>query len=184
MAKKSAKKSSGLNIANIIAVALGIVAIIAYGLFPMVKFTTTVPRISETVTLYKGFNMIFGGEVTSSWTLTSLITDNVTTGTGNAEIAFNTGAFIAVLLVALAAILTLAITFVKSFSKNKLLVLIAGVLFVVGGILMFCSKGFAVNAFDAAKLADSFSLAYGAIIAAILALLAGITTIVYPFVKK
>lgn len=179
MAKKNSK---GLNVVNLIAAVLGALAIVIYGVLPMIK--STIGSVSETVTQYKGFAMIFGGTAITEWTTT--IGSTTTTGVGEvADVAFNTGAFFALLLVVLGSILTAVIPFVKSLSNNKLLVVAAGLLTIVGGILMFCSKGFAMNAFDITeKLREYYALSYGAIIAGVISVCAGAVTVVYPFVKK
>ena len=183
MAKKS---SSKLNLVNLVAVILGIVAVVLFAVLPMVK-TTIGDEGNQMVGLYKGFSMIFGGTVSSDVTTTITAFGKTTTSTDVVEIedvALNTMAFVSFLLVVLGIVATLVTTFVKSFSKNKLFTLVAGALILVGGILMFTVKGSAITALDAANASKYFTLGIGPIVAGILAIVSGAAVAVYPIVKK
>ena len=72
--------------------------------------------------------------------------------------------------------------------NNSLFALIAGALFVVEGILLLLSVKVCVPALESEFLInafkDGYTLAYGAIIGAIVAFIAGASSIVSAFVKK
>ena len=183
MAKKNSNK---INLVNVVAVVVAVVAVVLFAVLPMVKVTMG-EEGNQMVGLYKGFGMIFGGTVTGDVTTTITAFGKTTTSTDVVEItdvAFNTMAFVSFLLVVLGIVATLVTTFVKSFSKNKLFTLVAGALLVVGGVLMFTVKGSAITALDATSASEYFSLAYGPIVAGILAIVAGAGVVGYPYLKK
>ena len=181
-----AKKKSGLNLVNVIAVVVGILAVILFILLPMVKVTIG-SEGNQMVSLYKGFGMIFGGTVNSDVTTTITVLGTTTTSTDTVEIkevAFNTMAFFSLLLVVLGTLATSMVTFAKSLKGNKLFTFIAGALLVVGGILMFTVKGSSITALDASGGEEYFKLGIGAIIAAIMSITAGSIVILQPVLKK
>ena len=185
MAKKKASKT---NVVNFIAILLAVLSIALFVALPMIKQTITLGKL-ETVSTYGGFGMIFGGKVSAH--ITSTIGSNTSSSTAELEkVGFNAMAFISLLLVVLGLVATLMTTFVKSFKGNKLFTLVAGALLVVGGVLMLTLKGSSLKAIypDALEsieeIAEYTKLGIGAIISAILAMVAGAGIIVFPLLKK
>lgn len=180
------KKSTKLNLANIVCALVALLAVVLFIFLPMVK-STLGEEGNQIITIYKGFGMIFGGTVEANVKTTITIGNSVSNSNDVAtikDVAFNTMAFLSVLLVVLGAALTFVVTFVKQVKGNKLFTLAAGALLVIGGILMFTVKGSSLTALDAVKSAKYFSLAVGPILAGILSILAGAGIIVYPSLKK
>ena len=180
------KKSTKLNLVNVVCALVALVAVILFVCLPMVK-STLGNEGNQIVTIYKGFGMIFGGNVNADVTTTLTIGNSVSTRADVATIenvAFNTMAFVSMLLVVLGVALTFVVTFVKQVKGNKLFTLVAAALLVVGGILMFTVKGSSLTALDSVKAAEYFSLAVGPILAGILSILAGAGIVAYPVLKK
>lgn len=180
------KKQSGLNLVNVVAAIIGILAVVLFVVLPMVK-STVGEEGNNVVALYKGFGMIFGGTVNSDVTTTITLLGKTTSATDTVEIkevAFNAVAFFSLLLVLLGSVATLLATFAKSLKGNKLFTFVAGALLAIGGILMFTLKGSCVNALDASSAIEYFTLGIGAIVAAIMSIVAGAIVILQPVLKK
>lgn len=177
-----AKKSS-ISYLPVIAGVIAVVAVILYAVLPMVSYKSTGFGITTTFSL-SGFGMIFGSEELAYTSIASTAKSSTELEL-TTEVAFNTMAFIAFLLVAIGAVLALATPFVKALSSNKLVAIIVGALMLVGGILMFTSKGAAMTALDVNEnLVEYYSLGIGAIIGGILAIIAGLATAASGLLKK
>lgn len=187
MAKKKTKKSNSNKLVSAICALLGAVSVFLFALLPMVKNVATV-LATTTVTTYSGFAMIFGGEANLAFeaTTTNPITNNVsvTTGTDTMTVEFNTLAFVAFLLVCLGSVLALLSAISKSLSKNKLSCILAAALLFVGGALMLCVRESTLTALQVEYFADLYSLAYGTIVAGIVAMVSGLSTAVITIIKK
>ena len=183
MAKRKAKKNSSFGWLNILIAALGISSGVVFATLPMIKATLTT-YASETVNMYSGIAMIFGGEATNNWT-TTYGNNSYVSGTRMVELTFNTMAFIALVLVVLGSLLALATHLSKVLSKNKFVGLFTGLLLLAGGILMVTIRTSCLTALDINEhLVDLYSLAYGAIVAGIIAMVAGISSIAITVLKK
>lgn len=180
------KKTNKLNLVNIVAILLAIVAVALFIFLPMLKLTVG-DEGNQIVTVYKGLGMIFGGTVNSEITTTVTLFGNTTTSTDTLaieDIELNMMALVSLLLLVIGLVATGATTFVKSFTKNKIFTFIAGILLVVGGILMLTLKDSAIEVLGASLLSDSFSLGIGTILASICAIVSGAIVGIYPIVKK
>ncbi len=184
MAKKKIKKKSSLKLFNILVVALGIFSGVLFTILPMIKATLTT-YASETKNMYSGIAMIFGGEATNNWTTNYGNGDNSVSGSRLVEVSFNVMACMALVLVILGALLVLVALLSKSLSKNKLVGLLASIMLLSGGVLMLTIRSSCLTALNVNEyLVDLYSLAYGAIVSGILAILAGIGNIATIALKK
>lgn len=197
MSNKKNTKDNG--IANFVAGMLSVLGVILFGVLPMVSMTSTVTNLYKRVTHFKGFSMILGGNAIGQYTHTNFINDEVVTKVVEVpEVSFNIGAFIAIMLVILGIIFTFSIPFIKRLSKNKYSYTMAGILMLIGGVLMYFAKDFALNAlenadltnvtllgyFNAVDLKANLEITFGSIIAGTVACISGLINILTPFLKK
>ena len=186
MAKK--KSNSLLKYLPVIAGVLGFVALVLFAFLPMVT-NTSEAVVGDGVTVYKysGFGMLFGSsEFVATYTSSGykLASMNGTFEAPAFEVEFNTLAFVAFALVLVGAAVSVAVSFVKGLAKNKLVSLVAGLLMIVGAVLMFTVKNSAAVALGAEDFVEYLDLGAGAIVGGIVAAVAGLTSVASAVLKK
>jgi uncharacterized membrane protein YidH (DUF202 family) len=128
--------------------------------------------------------MIFGGKATIYYKLT-VYDGSIIKDTATSDVSFNLIAFLALALICLGVIIASLTLAFKSLNKNKLLKVIPTLLFIGGGLLILMTKNSYMNAFEVNEyLLDNYSLGYGAIIACISAISAGVVNLVAAISKK
>lgn len=178
-------KTPNVYSSNIIAAVIGILSLMVFGVVPMVRSTFTIENVSEVVTSYKSFSMIFGGTA-----IGSQITTNLIDGTKSkvlldiSDVKFNRIAFLAAMLVVIGIISAFYVSFIKQERERKIFLIIAGCFFILGGICLLLVKDSSINALSMKEYAKNFKLASGAIIASSLSFISGIITIVSCFIKN
>lgn len=155
MAKKKSKKNNIKPILKLVALVLGVGAV----LFGLLKSITFIDKVLETETSFTGFQVIFGytEEIKAGNTVLSTVE----------HLTFSFMALLAFLLPLLGGVLTMP--------KNKILNFVAMGCFVAGAILLFLLPSFAITELYVAKLFTS-KLAVGAILAAICSILGGLVS--------
>lgn len=171
MTKKKAKNN--LNFLVLVGALFAVISIILFLSAPVLTSHVVANANNYTDTVYKGAASIFGGDL-------SIITTIVLLGNasdpvkGTVEVAFNWGNFIMFLLLVLGLVASV-LAFLKK--KSKLLVFVAGALFIVAGILAFFTVSFFTGANGTADIAkDALKLGVAPITTGILSILGGLVT--------
>ncbi len=192
MAKKSKKTSKTSAICAFVSTLFAILAVVLLICLPMVSVKISgginLPGMSlsaNPTSTYSGIGMIFGGEANVKTVYVGSQTGTSTSTSVVKDLGVNVLPMIAFIIMAIGAFTSLISIALKKDAK-KITLLLSVALLIVGGILVFVSKGSTISVLfkdNAENMAKYVSLGYGAVISAILSILGGLAS-AFAFIKR